>query len=366
MRTTTYSSNAVVTPKVQIGSERVLHTEKLTIGYKNKNIVRTVGHALDLTLRPGQFVCLLGPNGAGKSTLIKTLAGIQLPLEGKVFIAQEDIYTIPKNALARKLSLVLTDVVQTGNLDVYTVLTLGRYPYANWFGTLCQADTKIIIEAARATGIEKYLDKQLDQLSDGERQKVMITRALVQDTPLIILDEPTAHLDLPSRVEVMRLLRIMARQTNKAIILSTHELDLALQAADTIWLMMPNQSLISGAPEDLIINGTFEKAFSKTGFDFCRDTGTFRVNSPVEDKIIQLTGEGYTYFWTKRALEREGYRITDEAEDIVSVQQSIHICQWTLNRSGVVHHFNAVEMLLIFLRTEISAVINNSVQSIIS
>ncbi len=341
-------------PAAHGGSECVLHSEKLTIGYKTKGGVRTVGHALDLTLRPGQFVCLLGPNGAGKSTLIKTLAGIQLPLDGKVFIAREDIYTIRKSELARKLSLVLTDVIPTGNLDVYTVLTLGRYPYANWFGTLSEADHKIIIEAARGTGIEHHLGKQLDQLSDGERQKVMITRALVQDTPLVILDEPTAHLDLPSRVEVMRLLRTMARHTGKAIILSTHELDLALQAADTIWLMMPNQSLLTGAPEDLIINGTFEKAFSKNGFDFCRDTGTFRVNDPDEDKIIQLTGEGYTYFWTKRALEREGYSIVSEANDIVSVQQNIHTCQWTLSRSGAQYHFNAVELLLAFLREEVS------------
>lgn len=357
-----YSYHTETIQKAQRRSERVLHTEKLTIGYKNKNVVRTVGEALDLALRPGQFVCLLGPNGAGKSTLIKTLAGIQLPLHGKVFIAQEDIFTIRRSELARKLSLVLTDVIKTGNLDVYTVLTLGRYPYANWFGTLSDADREIIIGAARATGIEQHLSKQLDQLSDGERQKVMITRALVQDTPVIILDEPTAHLDLPSRVEVMRLLRSMARQTKKAIILSTHELDLALQAADTIWLMMPNQSLIAGAPEDLIINGTFEKAFSKSGFDFCRDTGTFRVHATAEDKIIQLAGEGYTYFWTKRALEREGYRIAEEAEDIVSVQQGIHSCQWTLSRADLSYQFNAVEMLLAFLREEITAAVNKSVQ----
>jgi iron complex transport system ATP-binding protein len=362
MYTTGTLSNTVTIPNVRNGTVHVLHTEKLSIGYKNRDVVCTLGHALDLTLRPGQFVCLLGPNGAGKSTLIKTLAGIQRPLAGKVFIGQEDIYTIRKNALARKLSLVLTDVVQTGNLDVYTVLTLGRYPYANWFGSLCEADTKIIVEAARATGIEQHLGKQLDQLSDGERQKVMITRALVQDTPLIILDEPTAHLDLPSRVEVMRLLRTMARQTRKAIILSTHELDLALQAADTIWLMMPNQSLISGAPEDLIINGTFETAFSKNGFDFCRDTGTFRVNTPDENKTMRLTGEGYIYFWMKRALEREGYSIADDAEDIVSVQHRDHTFYCTLGRAGVLHHFNTVADLLTFLREEVSAAVNEPIQ----
>lgn len=361
MNTARISSDTVTIPDVRNGSANVLHTEKLTIGYKNRNVVHTVGHALDLALRPGQFVCLLGPNGAGKSTLIKTLAGIQHPLAGQVFIAQEDIYTIRRNALARKLSLVLTDTVQTGNLDVYTVLTLGRYPYANWFGALQEADKKIITDAARATGIEQHLGKQLDQLSDGERQKVMIARALVQDTPLIILDEPTAHLDLPSRVEVMRLLRTMARQTKKAIILSTHELDLALQAADTIWLMMPNQSLITGAPEDLIINGRFETAFNKSGFDFCRDTGTFRVNTPDENKTIQLRGEGYIYFWTKRALEREGYCITDTAEDIVSVQHDPEF-HCTLGSAGMLYHFHTVAALVTFLREEILVKVKEPVQ----
>jgi iron complex transport system ATP-binding protein len=328
----------------------ILRAQNLSIGYKAKGKVTPIGSALELTLQPGQFVCLLGPNGAGKSTLIRTLAGIQNPLQGKVYIGGVDVNIIQKTTLAQKLSLVLAENVQAGNLNVYTVLTLGRYPYADWFGTLRNHDKVIIKEAIRATGIEKYLDKQIHQLSDGERQKVMITRALVQDTPLIILDEPTAHLDLPNRVEIIRLLRRMARQTKKAILLSTHELDLALQTADKIWLMMPNQSLITGTPEDLILNGTFEKAFHRSGFDFCRETGTFKVNTPEDHKRIQLKGDGTLYFWTRRALEREGFHITESSETVLYIQEHHHEHCWVFESEGTAIRFNTIESIIEYLR----------------
>src|SRR5262249_45474570 len=159
-------------------------------------------------------------------------------------LRQQDIRTISRPGLAHKISLVLTEPIQAGNLSVYTVLTLGRYPYAGWLGMLNNRDRDIIRQAAETTGITAFLEKNIHELSDGERQKVMIARALVQDTPLIILDEPTAHLDLPNRVATVRLLRSLVRHTGKSVLLSTHELDLALQAADTVWLMMPNQSML--------------------------------------------------------------------------------------------------------------------------
>lgn len=311
-------------------STEILTTEGLRIGYRTKGKVSTVATDLHVSLRGGEFVCLLGPNGAGKSTLIRTLAGIQPALAGRVFLAGEDVGTIHKTQLAKKLSLVLTDAIQAGNLTVYTLLTLGRYPYVGWFGMLRPQDEAIIKEAVYATGIAPFLNKYLHQLSDGEKQKVMIARALVQDTPLIILDEPTAHLDLPNRVEVIRLLKRMARQTGKAIILSTHELDLALQAADTIWLMGTDQTLLSGSPEDLILEGTFERAFAREGFTFRRDTGTFQVNVPEAGKVIALQGEGTPYFWTQRALERAGYALVDMADVTLSVSETDQGCYWTL------------------------------------
>jgi iron complex transport system ATP-binding protein len=312
----------------------VLETYELAIGYKTKGKAISVAVHLNLQLQPGKFVCLLGANGAGKSTLIRTLAGVQPPLEGKVHIQQKNIAEINKTDLAKKLSLVLTDLINTGNLNVYTILTLGRYPYSGWFGLLNRTDKEIIREAVRATGIERFLNKYIHELSDGERQKVMIARALVQDTPLIVLDEPTAHLDLPNRVEVMRLLRSMVRKTKKTVLLSTHELDLALQAADEIWLMMPNQSLITGVPEDLIIDGRFENAFRKNGFDFCRETGTFKVNIPDNHKKVWLLGGKVNYFWTKRALEREGYSLSADAATVILILESEQKNCWTITTSS--------------------------------
>ncbi|MDW7694350.1 ABC transporter ATP-binding protein [Flammeovirgaceae bacterium SG7u.111] len=321
---------------------KILRTNDLQIGYKSKKGNKMVAEHLNLELYPGQLVCLLGANGAGKSTLMRTLAGIQAPLKGGIWLEDIDIHKVKKTELAKKLSLVLTENMTVGNLSVYSLLSLGRYPYVGWFGQLSEEDKRVIKEAVKATGIEEFLDKQISQLSDGERQKVLITRALVQDTPLIMLDEPTAHLDLPNRVEIIRLLREMARKTGKAIVLSTHELDLALQAADNIWLMMPNQSMVTGMPEDLILQGTFEKAFQKGGFDFCKETGTFKVNIPQRGKTINLKGDKAHYFWTKRALEREGFSFDENADLELNIHQNGQGTEWVLYKNGEAQKFSSV------------------------
>ena len=220
--------------------------------------------------------------------------------------------------MARKLSMVLTDRVRTDNLDVYSLVSLGRYPYTGWLGTLSAADKKIISWAIAATQTQAFVHQKMDQLSDGESQKVMLARALAQDTPLIIMDEPTAHLDLPNRIELMRLLHQLARETNKAILLSTHELDLALQAGDQVWLLHADGQLSQGVPEDLVLNGSFEKAFDKAGFSFDKTTGTFNIHQGQGTKVY-IKDSGAVAFWTRRALQREGYSIADESQAEVTV-----------------------------------------------
>lgn len=328
----------------------VLGTKSLNIGYRHNGKPVSICEGLNLTLNAGQFVCLLGANGAGKSTLLRTLSGVQQALAGSVYIDGLDLSALSKSALARKLSLVLTDPVQAGSLSVYTVLTLGRYPYAGWFGMLSAGDLEIIAKAAEATGIVPYLEKRMDALSDGERQKVMIARALVQDTPVIILDEPTAHLDLPNRVAIVRLLRDLVRRTGKSVLLSTHELDLALQAADNVWLMMPNQSLLCGTPEDLILGGTFEDAFRREGFDFNRATGTFNVHAPTTGNAIHVCGDATEVFWTTRALLREGYTITEDAACVLRAGRSVYGSHWVLRVKDSVFEFRTVAALLHHLR----------------
>ncbi|SDG95608.1 iron complex transport system ATP-binding protein [Dyadobacter soli] len=288
----------------------IVETHALAIGYRSSGTVRTVAEDLNLQLRPGSLVCLLGSNGAGKSTLMRTLSGLQPALAGEIRIDERPLQTLKPVELAQKLSLVLTDRIDAGNLNAREVVALGRTPYTDWLGSLTRDDHSKIAQSIEQTGIAPLLDRHMHQLSDGERQKVMLARALAQDTPLILLDEPTAHLDLPNRVEMMRLLHTLARDTRKAILLSTHELDLALQTADELWLMHPNGTIMTGLPEDLVLNGAFEATFARSGFAFDRATGTFTIHQPKNNAQIYLEGPDKPLFWARRALQREGYGIS--------------------------------------------------------
>jgi iron complex transport system ATP-binding protein len=294
---------------------KLLNLENLHVGYKSgSSNQKCIAGPINARMHAGELICLLGPNGSGKSTLIRTIAGLQSPLEGDAELDGVNVKKLKPAELARKLSLVLTDSVRSGNLDVYSLISLGRYPYSGWLGRLNAKDRKIIRWAIESTNTEQFIDRKVNQLSDGECQKVMLARALAQDTPLIILDEPTAHLDLPSRIELMRLLHQLARDTNKGILLSTHELDLALQVADKIWLLKSDRTLESGTPEDLVLNGVFESAFVKEGILFDKNTGSFNIH-PVGEREISVSGEGAAAFWTKRALMRQNYVIKNGGAD---------------------------------------------------
>jgi iron complex transport system ATP-binding protein len=283
----------------------LLSARDLRTGYRSgaKRIVVADGLP-ELRLQPGQLVCLLGPNGSGKSTLLRTLAGLQPALGGTIHISGVERWTPAE--LARKISLVLTDRVRGNNLTVGSLVALGRYPWSGWLGGLNAADKASIAWAIRATGIGPLLERKLHTLSDGQSQKVMLARALAQDTPILMLDEPTAHLDLPSRIRLMRLLHQLARETDKGILVSTHELDLALQIADEVWLLQTGGQLRSGAPEDLVLNGSLESAFAEEDVAFDKVSGHFLIYTP-QDKPVRLTGEGIAFVWTRRALQRAGY-----------------------------------------------------------
>lgn len=294
--------------------EQLLHTGDLEIGYRNGGArPSVVASGLGLDLHAGELICLLGPNGSGKSTLIRTLAGMHPPLGGEILLHGERVEGMNAARRARRMSTVLTDRVTLGNLSVYNMVAFGRTPYTGWLGRLREEDHRKVRWAIRATGLEDFVTRDISRLSDGERQKVMIARALAQDTPFILMDEPTAHLDLPNRVEIMQLLRRLAHETGKGILASTHELDLALKAADRIWLMNRERSLWSGVPEDLVLDGTFEEVFRKESFDFDRSSGSFNIHRSPEREII-LAGDPVPMFWTRRALEREGFRVREEKE----------------------------------------------------
>jgi iron complex transport system ATP-binding protein len=300
----------------------VLKARDLSIGYRSgRGPAKIVADQINASLHEGEVICLMGPNGSGKSTLIKTLAGMQAPLSGDISLFYESVAALTPKEIAQKLSTVLTDRITIGNLDVFTLVSFGRSPYTGWLGRLREEDEKVVRWAIEATGVEPLVHRDISTLSDGERQKVMIARALAQDTDLILLDEPTAHLDLPNRVEIMRLLRKLARDTGKAILLSTHELDLALKAGDRCWLMNDERQLFSGTPEDLVLDGTFEAVFARDSFDFDRATGTFNLHEP-NGKTIAVTGDTVGVFWTRRALEREGFAITERENCDLQIEVS--------------------------------------------
>ncbi len=298
----------------------LLQTSDLQTGYRSggKKIITTKG-PLALEVRAGQLICLLGPNGAGKSTLLRTLAGLHAPLEGAVRSNGVDVRQLTPTQRARTVSLVLTERIGTHQLTVYSLVALGRYPYSGWMGGLVETDRAAIEWAIEAAGIQALRDRKLSTLSDGENQKVMLARALAQDTPVLMLDEPTAHLDLPSRIRLMRLLHQLADQTKKAILLSTHDLELALQVADEVWLLQNTETMHRGAPEDLVLNGAFEEAFSHEDIRFDKQTGTFSIQHENRKPVL-LAGEGVGAWWTRRALQRNGFFVverTPAGEDFI-------------------------------------------------
>lgn len=242
-----------------------IYARDLTTGYRQGTRVRVVHRGLGLALPRGKLTALLGPNGAGKSTLMRTLSGLQPALAGAVWVDGVPLRTLSPQAIARKLAVVLTDRVDVGYMTAYALAALGRHPYTRWDGWLTPEDEQIVQEAMHAAGCAGLAARMVAELSDGERQRVMIARALAQQTPIIFLDEPTAFLDLPRRIEMMHLLADLAHRTGRALLLSTHDLELALRFADGLWLMGGDGTFVTGTPAELLQRGELLRVFSGEG-----------------------------------------------------------------------------------------------------
>ncbi|HRR39759.1 MAG TPA: ABC transporter ATP-binding protein [Syntrophales bacterium] len=298
----------------------ILETRGLAIGYRHhRRPVCVVAEGIDVALSAGHFVCLLGPNGAGKSTLIRTLAGMQAPIEGTIFIAGKHLHELSARALAQRMSLVLTQRVAVGMMPVLSFVALGRHPYTDWMGRLSREDEAAVSRALADVGIEALAHRAVCELSDGERQKVKIARALAQEPQVMILDEATAFLDLPRRVELMSLLKRLAHESGRAVLLATHDLDLALRSADRLWLLPSGGPLREGVPEDLVLDDAFSATFSDGAIDFDKESGAFVVVGRGKG-TVSLHGDGTPAMWTYRALERAGYRVVSNGVAGISVQ----------------------------------------------
>lgn len=251
----------------------MIRTVDLSVGYHRGKQLWAVQRHLNLEAVPGELIALIGPNGCGKSTLLRTLAGLQEPLEGCVRLDTSDLADMKPIERAKRISLVLTESVQLGYVTVEQLVAMGRHPYTSLSGKLSKSDEKHIREALQAVHLEAFAQRPVSELSDGERQRVMIAKALAQDTPVILLDEPTSYLDLPNRVEILLLLRKLARDMQKCILISTHEIDLALRLADKLWLMRAGDGMRTGTPGELTADGSIQSVFHGDSFGFDPETG---------------------------------------------------------------------------------------------
>lgn len=258
-------------------NKAIIRLKNLTTGYRESGGEKKITEGLDAELHGGELTALLGPNGAGKSTLLRTLAGFQPAVEGEILVGNKSLSGIKGSELARLLGVVLTEKPQLEHMTVRELVELGRAPYTGFWGRLGAEDHRAVEDAICRVGITSLAGRGVSSLSDGERQKVMIAKALAQDPRIIILDEPTAFLDYPSKVEIMLLLRELARTTGKIIFMSTHDLELALQVSDSFWLIDRRLGVSIGKKPALIEAGLIGKYFERPGLRFDSATETFKI-----------------------------------------------------------------------------------------
>ncbi len=299
--------------------ETTIRLRDLSIGYPDKHNTKRVAEHLNASIHSGELTCLLGTNGVGKSTLLRTLSAFQPPLGGTIDLLDRPLSTYDDRQLATVIGVVLTEKSDIRNMTVEELVGLGRSPYTGFWGTLKESDRKIVHEAIARVRIEPLTQRMVHTLSDGERQKVMIAKALAQETPIIFLDEPTAFLDFPSKVEVMQLLHNLTHTLQKTVFMSTHDLELALQIADKIWLMDRTNGIAIGTPEDLSLEGKLSSFFSRKGITYDTETGFFRIDTDYRREIY-LHGHGSRYAMVRKALQRNGIRADRHVAD-----DSLHI-----------------------------------------
>ena len=332
-----------------------LSTQNLEIGYVNgKPARKVVGSGLNLDLYQGEFVCLVGPNGAGKSTLLRTLTGLQPKLGGEVFLGGKKLEQFSRKELANEISVVLTSPIEVGAMTASELVAMGRFPFTGLFDRMSEKDWEVVRQALEMVGLTGFEERMVHKLSDGERQKAMIARALAQEPRILVLDEPTAYLDLPGRVSVMNLMHELARQHGKTVLTSTHDLDLAMRSADRFWLMSPGGQIIRGAPEDLVLSGDFQRVFTRDRISFDVMNGHFSVAGNNEGEVC-LKGEGEGRAWTERALQRIGYSVRVDSKSCIGLRVAVFPVEsgysWKVAEGDIVEEFSDIESVVNYFRS---------------
>ncbi|MBD8046071.1 ABC transporter ATP-binding protein [Clostridium sp. N37] len=267
----------------------MLKTENLFAGYGKKVVVENV----NISSIKGQVVCFLGPNGAGKTTILRTLSGLLDPVKGEVYIKEEKISNINKKDLSKQLAVVLTKKFEGGLMTCYEVVSMGRYPHTGFFGRLSQEDNEKVFEALKTVNAENLAERYFDELSDGEKQKILVARALVQEPEVIILDEPTTHLDIRHRLELVDILKKLSKEKGIAVILSLHEIDIAIKSCDKVILVKDNKVLAYGVPEDVVNENIIKKLYGIQDASFNNLLGSIELSNKLKPQVFVIGGSGY-------------------------------------------------------------------------
>ncbi len=285
-----------------------IEIKNLTTGFKKKRDTDIVlQQNINTRLFSGESVFLLGVNGSGKSTLLRTLLGLHKPIEGEIFYDGISLTNINEKELSRKVSVIFTGGFNDNYLTVYDVVAMGRYPFAPLSGKLSETDKKSIRETLQHVGMAEFSSKIFSNLSDGEKQKVLIARALVQETPFMFFDEPAAFIDAPGKIAVMELLSDIAKNQNKGVLITTHDIDIALKYADKIWLLGKGKPFVAGIPEDLVLEGFIGKYFNRKDIVFNEYGAVFEKKRKKSGKPIAVAGVPLKRIWLANALKRNGF-----------------------------------------------------------
>ena len=323
----------------------ILTFKSLLIGYRSGKNRKALLPPLSACAHEGELIAVVGQNGIGKSTLLRTIAGLQGALNGIVVINGKQISTYSRMDFAQNIGYISTEPVKVSNMKVYDLVALGRFPHTGWMGKLTDKDHKEIGDAIDKVGMNLFENRYITELSDGERQRVMIARVLAQDTDLLVMDEPTAFLDIKSKYEIIHLLHDLSKKRGKTIIFSTHDLSTALSEADKMWLILKDV-FVEGAPEDLIINGAFDELFKDSLVRFNRKDGSFTFRNEYKGTIT-IRGEGIIKLWTEKALNRAGFSVTSkETDTIIEIISNPDGNLWIVDHKNSRSEFSSVYDLI--------------------
>lgn len=329
--------------------KEILSFDSLLIGYTSGKTSKIILPSLNARAFNGELIAMIGQNGIGKSTLLRTLTGLQNSLGGSVMIYGQSLNNYTRIDFARRIGYISTEQVRVSNMKVYDLVSLGRFPHTNWLGKLRSEDHDIIVDSIEKVGMQLFSDRYITELSDGERQRVMIARVLAQDTDLLVMDEPTAFLDIKSKYEIVHLLHDLSRNRRKTIIFSTHDLNIAVSEADKVWLILKN-SFIEGAPEDLIIDGSFDELFRDSLVRFNQNDGSFTFRNEFKGNI-SISGKGIARIWTEKAINRAGYSVGERnnTEIHIEILDNGNGIRWILEYNDSKTEFNSVYNLVAWL-----------------